>query len=110
MRKIVLFTAVAAALGAPALADSYDGYGDAQIRLDAPIAGVENDAWYDYQSDALEAEEELRSDLARATDEEDRFEAGVEYERELADALADYQGKMINAGYPVGRVTVAGDR
>lgn len=109
MRKFMISTAAAAmaVAGAPALADSYGA--EAEIRLDRPIAGVENDAWFDYQSDTLEAEDELQSDLARATDAEDRFEAQVEYERELADALADYQGKMINAGFPIGRVTV-GDR
>lgn len=110
MRITTISAAALAALAAPAFAGSYDVDAEAEIRLDAPIAGVENDAWYDYQSDALEAEEELQSDLARATDTEDRFEAQVEYRREIADALADYQAKMINAGYPVGRVTVVGDR
>lgn len=111
MRTMMISTLAAmAALGTPALADPYGVQGSADIRLNTPIAGVENDAWFDYQTDTLEAEDELESDLARATDTEDRFEARVEYEREIADALADYQAKMINAGYPVGRVTVVGDR
>ena len=110
MRKVMIPAAALAAVATPALAVPLGAQGDAEVRLATPIAGVENDAWFDYQSDTLEAEEELHSDLARATDAEDRFEARVEYEREIADALADYQVKMINQGYPVGRVTLTGDR
>ncbi len=63
--------------------------------LQRPIADVKNNYWYDYLSDIREADHELRKDLARATDAEDR-----------ADARKDYAKEMRERGYRVGRVTV----
>ncbi|MEE9433007.1 MAG: hypothetical protein V3V15_02055 [Sphingorhabdus sp.] len=72
-----------------------------------PIAGVRNNYWYDYQSDVLEAENELRKDLRRAKTGQDRREAWEEYNRELIDARKDYRKEMIEKGYiRHGRVTV----
>lgn len=82
--------------------------GDASI-AHAPLGGYENSHWFDYQTDLLEAEEEMRSDLADADDEGDVFDARAEYREELADALTDYQKEAIEAGLPVGRVYVVGD-
>ncbi len=74
--------------------------------LTHPIADVQNNYWFDYLSDIREAEHELKKDLARATDEEDRRDAMEEYRNEIADANKDYRKEMREKGYRVGRVTV----
>jgi hypothetical protein len=78
--------------------------------LNAPIAGVRNNYWYDYKSDIEEAESELRKDLRRAKSEQDEREAWREYNRELLDARGDYRKEMIEKGYirRRGVVTVGG--
>lgn len=67
--------------------------------LDAPIAGIRNNHWYDYRSDLEEAEIELRKDLRRAKTAQDRREAHAEYNRELYDARKDYTQEMVEKGY-----------
>ncbi|MEP2103696.1 MAG: hypothetical protein ABJP02_16315 [Parasphingorhabdus sp.] len=74
--------------------------------LTHPIADVQNNYWFDYVSDIREAEHELKKDLARATDDEDRADAMEEYRNEIADANKDYKKEMREKGYRVGRVTV----
>ena len=77
--------------------------------LKQPIAGVKNNFWYDYLSDIREAEHELRKDLARATDAEDRADAREEYRNEIADAHKDYAKEMRERGYRTGNVTIVGN-
>lgn len=58
--------------------------------------------WYlDYRTDISEAKRELRSDLRRATDAEDRRDAWDEYHNEIADAKKDYRKEMVERGYRV---------
>lgn len=79
-------------------------YGTHEPILQRPIADVENNYWYDYLSDVREAEHELKKDLARATDQEDRQDAMEEYQNEIADANKDYRKEMKERGYREGRV------
>ncbi|WP_299321445.1 hypothetical protein [Parasphingopyxis sp.] len=110
MRIPSLAFASAILIAAPAAAHDR-GYPSDEEPLRAPIAGVENDYWFDYLSDVFEAEQELQSDLARATDPEDRNDAWAEYRNELADARSDYAGEMAERGYREGLVTLGeGDR
>jgi len=74
--------------------------------LSQPIGDIENNFWFDYLSDIREAEHELKKDLKRATDDEDRRDAREEYRNEIADANKDYAKEMRERGYRVGRVTV----
>ena len=60
-----------------------------------------NPWWVDYKTDISEAKRELRSDLRRATDLEDRIDAKEEYRREIADAKYDYRKEMAERGYRV---------
>ncbi|MEM9310631.1 MAG: hypothetical protein AAGA34_04220 [Pseudomonadota bacterium] len=60
-----------------------------------------NPWWVDYKTDLSEAKRELRSDLNRATDYEDRIDAKEEYRREIADAKYDYRKEMAERGYRV---------
>ena len=60
-----------------------------------------NPWWIDYKTDISEAKRELRSDLRRATDYEDRMDAREEYQREIADAKYDYRKEMAERGYYV---------
>ena len=60
-----------------------------------------NPWWVDYKTDLSEAKRELRSDLRRATDYEDRVDAKEEYRREVADAKYDYRKEMAERGYRV---------
>ncbi len=86
-------------------AAAYPGEGPQPI-LDAPIAGVADDYWYDYQTDIAEAKHELDKDLGRATDAEDVSDAQEEYNRELADAVSDYEKEMRERGLLGGNVFV----
>lgn len=81
------------------------GFETPEIR-DAPIAGLFNQSWYNYRADILEAEKELTSDLKRATDREDRFDAWDEWITEVVDADKDYVKEMRKRGYRAGRVSV----
>ncbi len=83
------------------------GFNAPNIRT-APIAGVVNQQWYNYQADILEAEKELTSDLRHATDREDRWDAWDEWTVEVTDADKDYVKEMRKKGYRSGRVTVGG--
>ena len=88
-------------------ADAHPGHETHATILNAPIAGVRNNYWYDYRSDVDEAENELRKDLRRAKNEQDRREAWAEYNQELRDARSDYRKEMTEQGYlPRGKVTV----
>lgn len=69
----------------------------------APISpNNDSNKWYlDYRTDISEAKRELRSDLRRATDAEDRRDAWDEYHNEIADAKKDYRKEMRERGYRV---------
>jgi hypothetical protein len=106
MRKlsISIGLALVAATSSPLLAHA--GKESHAVVRSEPIAGVYNKFWYNYLADVLEADKELKSDLRRATDEEDKRDAWEEYEHELADADKDYVEEMRDRNYRVGRVTV----
>lgn len=98
-----------AAVGWAIQADAHPGRAQHVHILDAPLAGVRNNYWYDYRSDVEEAENELRKDLRRAKSEQDRREAWAEYNQELRDARKDYTKEMVEKGYitrPRGEVIV----
>jgi hypothetical protein len=80
-------------------ASAHPGRGQHVHILEAPLAGVRNNYWYDYRSDVEEAESELRKDLRRAKTAQDRREAWSEYNQELRDARHDYTKEMVEKGY-----------
>lgn len=82
---------------------------ETQLVYQAPIAGVENDYWFNYETDLAEARKELKKDLAGSSDAEDNRDAWEEYRAELADARGDYAKEMAEKGYPVGEVRVLTD-
>jgi hypothetical protein len=103
--------ALAVAAGWAMKAQAHPGTQAHSHILQAPIAGVRNNYWYDYRSDVEEAENELRKDLRRAKTAQDRREAWGEYNRELIDARKDYRKEMVERGYIQrrrGEVTVGG--
>ena len=79
---------------------------ESQLAYQAPIAGVENDYWFNYQTDLAEARKELTKDLRASSDAEDNRDAWEEYRAELADARGDYAREMAEKGYRVGEVRV----
>ena len=81
---------------------------ESETTLAMPIAGVENNAWFDYQTDLAEARTELKKDLRGVTDAEDERDAWDEYRTELADARHDYVREMKEKGYQTGQVRVYG--
>jgi hypothetical protein len=106
MRSAFLITSLAAiAITATPLAAHVDQQRDMEIRED-PIAGQYDKHWYNYLTDLLEADKELKSDLRRATDAEDTGDAWEEYENELVDADKDYVEEMRDRNFRVGRVTL----
>ncbi len=106
MRKSILLASLAlvAATNSPAVA--HVGKENHPVVRTEPIAGVYNKFWYNYRVDVLEADKELKSDLRRATDEEDKRDAWEEYEHELVDADKDYVEEMRDRNYRVARVTI----
>ncbi len=109
MKKLMIMAALLAVPASVAAAVPYAklpaGFEAPEIR-ERPIAGVYNQSWYNYRADILEAEKELLSDLKRATDREDRFDAWDEWITEVVDADKDYVQEMRDRGYRAGRVTV----
>ncbi|MDE1466745.1 hypothetical protein [Aurantiacibacter sp. D1-12] len=73
--------------------------------LQQPIAGIYNSFWFDYRINVVETQEELYSDLRRASDIEDMRDAWEEYAHELRDNRMDYTREMAERGY---RATVTG--
>ena len=77
-----------------------------KLIINYPIAGIENARWFDYRIDITEAQKELKSDLRRASDLEDRRDAWEEYGKELRHERIDYIEDMAKKGYRMGEVTV----
>ncbi len=106
MRKLSFFLGLALAGAAKTPAIAHVGNESHAVVRTEPIAGVYNKFWYNYLADVLEADKELKSDLRRATDDEDTRDAWEEYEHELVDADKDYVKEMRERHYVVGRITV----
>ncbi|MDJ0978615.1 MAG: hypothetical protein QNI87_08765 [Erythrobacter sp.] len=103
MRTILVPLLAATALAVPVSASAHDPeiIVDGKRGLEISPNNESNPWWIDYQTDLSEAKRELRSDLRRATDYEDRVEAKAEYQREVADAKHDYRKEMAERGYRV---------
>lgn len=107
MRTVLGSFAAITILALPAAAPAVAGGKDPVIIVDGKSGlriSPNNDSnpwWIDYKTDISEAKRELRSDLARATDYEDRVDAREEYRREVADARYDYRKEMAERGYRV---------
>ncbi|MEM1050893.1 MAG: hypothetical protein AAGI28_02245 [Pseudomonadota bacterium] len=100
LASLVAFTALAAPVAASA--DHYPTIVvDGQRGTRVSPNNDSNPWWVDYKTDLSEAKRELRSDLKRATDFEDRVDAKEEYRREVADAKYDYRKEMAERGYRV---------
>lgn len=108
MKKAAISILLATLISGQAIAtnpSSFVELAGVEIRNE-PIAGVYNKYWYGYVADVREAEQELVSDLDRATDAEDKRDAWDEYRHELVDADKDYVKVMRKKGYRAGRVTL----
>ena len=104
--RILLTACAATATLAAVPASAHPGHDRVKIIVDGhrtPIApnNDSNKWWIDYKTDISEARRELRSDLRRATDAEDRRDAYDEYHNEIADAKKDYRKEMRERGYRV---------
>lgn len=105
MKKLILGLAVGAAtISATAHATGilYEetlAREEEQRILTSPIAGIENNLWFDYRIDVTEAQKELSSDLRRASDVEDLRDAWEEYAFELRHEREDYVHDMAQRGY-----------
>ncbi|WP_338445105.1 hypothetical protein V5F89_07855 [Pelagerythrobacter marensis] len=103
---LALGAAGAATAAIPALAEERLARAEEARILTSPIAGIENGLWFDYRIDITEAQEELASDLRRASDLEDRRDAWEEYARELKHEREDYIHDMAKRGYRQGNVYI----
>ncbi len=101
---LAISTAATAAL--PMLYEEARAREEEQLIITAPIAGIENNLWFDYRIDVTEAQKELTSDLRRASDTEDLRDAWEEYGKELAHERKDYIHDMGKRGYRMGTVQV----
>jgi hypothetical protein len=96
----------AAAAALPPLYEELVARQEERLIITSPIAGIQNQLWFDYRIDITEAQKELSADLRRASDLEDRRDAWEEYARELRKERADYVKAMAKRGYRSGTVTV----
>ena len=96
----------AAQAAIPALYEEQIARAEEELILKTPIAGIENNLWFDYRIDVTEAQKELTSDLRRASDIEDRRDAWSEYAHELRHEREDYIHDMAERGYRYGQVIV----
>ena len=96
----------AAQAAIPALYEEQSARAEEELILKTPIAGIENNLWFDYRIDITEAQKELRSDLNRASDLEDMRDAWEEYGDELRKERIHYIEEMAERGYRYGTVTV----
>lgn len=110
MKKLALATLATLGLAGAATAAVQTLYEEQLAReeekliIQSPIAGIKNSRWFDYRSDILEAQKELNSDLAGASDLEDRRDAWEEYAHELKHERIDYIEDMAEQGYRQGYV------
>ena len=72
--------------------------------ITAPIAGVVNHYWFDYQVNIVEAKKELASDMRHAHKIAAERRAWDEYGHELKHERFHYVKEMKKRGYPVGEV------
>lgn len=112
MNKIAIaFAAAAIALGTAAHAhvssfEEQAARAEEKQIIAAPIGGMENRFWFNYQADLLEARKELRHDLRHSSDSEDIRDAWDEYRVELGSARRTYVKQMRKRGYRFGTVSV----
>lgn len=102
----ILAISTAATAAMPILYEEARAREEEQLIMTAPIAGIENNLWFDYRIDVTEAQKELTSDLRRASDTEDLRDAWEEYGTELAHERKDYIHDMGKRGYRMGTVQV----
>lgn len=97
------------AVAAPVLYEESIARQEESRIINAPIAGIANNLWFDYRIDVVEAQKELKSDLRRASDIEDQRDAWSEYAQELRHERKDYIHDMAKRGYRYREVTVIPD-
>jgi len=105
--KILPLIALATAGAASAAAMLHEeevARAEERLILTSPIAGIENNLWFDYRIDVAEAQKELTSDLRRASDIEDQRDAWEEYAHELKHEREDYIHDMAKRGYRQGTI------
>jgi hypothetical protein len=102
----ILAISTAATAAMPILYEEARAREEEQLIFTTPIAGIENNLWFDYRIDVTEAQKELTSDLRRASDTEDLRDAWEEYGTELAHERKDYIHDMGKRGYRKGTVQV----
>ena len=103
---IALGLATAATAAIPTLHEEEYARAQESLIITTPIAGIENSFWFDYRIDITEAQEELTSDLRRASDVEDLRDAWEEYGHELKNEREHYIKEMAERGYRYGQVIV----
>jgi len=101
MNRILLISLAAAVTVSAVPVAAHDEIIVDRYRAPASPNNDSNKWWLDYRTDISEAKRELRSDLRRATDEEDRRDAYEEYRQEIRDARHDYRKEMTERGYRV---------
>ncbi|MXO64081.1 hypothetical protein [Qipengyuania oceanensis] len=103
---LALTSAGATSAAIPMLQEERAAREEEKLILDHPIAGIENNRWFDYRTDVIEAQKEVTSDLRRASDIEDQRDAWEEYAQELKHEREDYIHDMAKRGFRHGSVTV----
>ncbi len=103
---IALGMAGAASAAIPMLHEEHVARAEEELIFTRPIAGIENNLWFDYRIDVTEAQKELTSDLRRASDIEDQRDAWSEYAHELKHEREDYIHDMAKRGYRQGSVYI----
>lgn len=105
---LALVSAGAAAAALPMLYEEQLARAEERLILVHPIAGIENELWFDYRINVTEAQKELNDDIYGEGDVEDLREAWEDYADELQEDRIDYVEAMAERGYRMG-VVIVGD-
>ncbi len=104
---ILAFTAfasmgtAAAATETPVLYEEQYARAEERVIIDTPIAGIENELWFDYRLDVIKAQKKLNEKLREADDIEDRRRSWERYAVELKERRENYIKAMAKKGFRI---------
>lgn len=104
---LALIAAGAAQAALPVLYEEALAREEEKLIFTSPIAGIENNLWFEYRIEVIDAQKDFSGELRDADDVGDRREAWEDYADELRDERLHYIEEMAERGYRDGRVLVA---
>lgn len=94
-----LSTPVSAGTEAPMLYEEQYARVEEREILNSPIAGIENELWFDYRLDVIKAQKKLNEKLREADSIKDERRSWERYAKELQKRRIDYIEAMAEKGF-----------